>query len=150
MYEVHKNSFCNISATASFDGTQGMYRKREARELWENETMLSTEGIPGPEPSHRVQKCTVIDLKFWEKTVDGAPVNTRAWVLQERLLAPRVVHFCENQIAWECHQKDAAESWPHGLPEFQIRAGEVVLGGRLKDLVLPTRDEHTAKLSTAD
>lgn len=89
-----------------------------------------------------------MDLKFWEKNVDEAAVNTRGWVLQERLLAPRVVHFCEKQIAWECHEKDAAESWPDGLPDFQLRDGDVVHGGRLKDLVLPVPEDFKNEENT--
>ncbi|KAH7317398.1 heterokaryon incompatibility protein-domain-containing protein [Rhexocercosporidium sp. MPI-PUGE-AT-0058] len=32
---------------------------------------------------------------------------TRAWVLQERILAPRVLHFTRDQLIWECR----AASW---------------------------------------
>ncbi|KAK5652331.1 hypothetical protein OQA88_10523, partial [Cercophora sp. LCS_1] len=32
----------------------------------------------------------------------GYPLLTRAWVFQERLLSPRVVHFTTTQLAWEC------------------------------------------------
>ncbi|CAG8952810.1 hypothetical protein HYFRA_00007522 [Hymenoscyphus fraxineus] len=134
MYEIYRNSYCNLSATAAIDGRQGMYRKRKPSQLWENETMLSSKGIPGLASSNSVHRCTIMDLNFWEKNVDEAPVNRRGWVLQERLLAPRVIHFCEKEIAWECHQMDAAESWPDGLPDFQLRAGGVIRGGRLKHL----------------
>ncbi|TGJ81296.1 hypothetical protein E0Z10_g7459 [Xylaria hypoxylon] len=34
-----------------------------------------------------------------------APLLQRGWVLQERLLSRRVVHFANNEVAWEClHQ----------------------------------------------
>ena len=45
-----------------------------------------------------------------------APLNRRAWVVQERLLAPRVLHFGSKQILWECHHLDACEMYPRGLP----------------------------------
>lgn len=32
--------------------------------------------------------------------VDHSTLNSRAWVLQERLLSPRVVHFTKTQIVW--------------------------------------------------
>ena len=32
--------------------------------------------------------------------IDHSTLNSRAWVLQERLLSPRVVHFTETQIIW--------------------------------------------------
>ena len=45
-----------------------------------------------------------------------APLNRRAWVVQERLLAPHVLHFGSKQILWECHHLDACEMYPRGLP----------------------------------
>jgi hypothetical protein len=30
------------------------------------------------------------------------PLLLRAWVFQERLLAPRVVYFSQNELVWEC------------------------------------------------
>ncbi|KAG9231789.1 heterokaryon incompatibility protein-domain-containing protein [Amylocarpus encephaloides] len=141
MYSIYKNSYCNISATASRDGSYGLYRNREPQTLWEEETIINISGIPGREESKGIQRCSILDLSFWEKSVDEAPVNTRGWVLQERLLSPRVIHFCENQIAWECHQKDCSESWPNGLPDFQAKGGDVIRGGRLKHLVFANEEE---------
>lgn len=31
-----------------------------------------------------------------------SPLNTRAWALQENLLAKRIVHFTEGEMLWEC------------------------------------------------
>jgi len=45
-----------------------------------------------------VPKYTIMNLEFWETTVDQAPVNRRGWVLQERLIAPRVLHFCHEYV----------------------------------------------------
>ena len=45
-----------------------------------------------------------------------APLNQRAWVLQERVLSPRILHFASNQIFWECQSHSGCESYPLGLP----------------------------------
>lgn len=34
--------------------------------------------------------------------LDECPLNTRAWCMQERVLAPRVLHFGRQQMFWEC------------------------------------------------
>jgi hypothetical protein len=34
--------------------------------------------------------------------LEDEALNTRAWTLQERLLAPRTLHFGSNQVFWEC------------------------------------------------
>jgi hypothetical protein len=37
------------------------------------------------------------------------PLATRAWTLQERLLSPRIMHFCPDQMYWECLVYQVAE-----------------------------------------
>ncbi|KAI1302226.1 HET-domain-containing protein [Xylaria venustula] len=32
------------------------------------------------------------------------PLLTRAWVFQERNLSPRILHFCKQELVWECAQ----------------------------------------------
>jgi hypothetical protein len=81
MHLVYKNSYCNISATAVSNSTNGLFFKREPHHLWEDEINLNTEGIPGGQ-GQPIQRYTILDLSFWERNVDDAPVNRRAWVLQ--------------------------------------------------------------------
>jgi hypothetical protein len=54
-------------------------------------------------------------LYEWNKEVENAPLNKRGWVLQERLLAPRVLHFGAQQLYWECKEFAASETQPGGL-----------------------------------
>ncbi|KAL5322577.1 hypothetical protein ACEPPN_010550 [Leptodophora sp. 'Broadleaf-Isolate-01'] len=135
MHLIYNNSYCNISATAASDSTKGLFLPREPHLLWEDEINLNTEGIPGYSSSELIQRCKIVDLSFWERHVDDAPVNRRAWVLQERLMAPRVLHFCQDQIAWECRRVDASESFRDGIASFRLRAGEIERAERLKSFV---------------
>ncbi|KAK8087399.1 hypothetical protein PG994_002373 [Apiospora phragmitis] len=41
-------------------------------------------------------------VKNWDKYVETAPLKTRSWVTQERFMSPRVVHFSNDQVDWEC------------------------------------------------
>lgn len=148
MYEVYRNSYCNISATAANNSHQGIYNKedRDPQLLWEDEVNLNIDGIPGARSSKKeakhdigleapIRRCTIQDLSLWDREVDDAPVNKRAWVLQERLLAPRVLHFCQDQMAWECSHLDAAEALPHGISKMELKSGEVKPRVMLKSLV---------------
>jgi hypothetical protein len=53
-------------------------------------------------------------LKHWN-TIDHChlsttyPLLSRGWAYQERLLAPRVLHFCQKELVWECMQKSLCE-----------------------------------------
>jgi hypothetical protein len=81
-----------------------------------------------------LRRCTILDLSFWADRVDNAPVNRRGWVLQERLMAPRVLHFCRDQVAWECSEFEAAEGQPEGIPNYQLTLSGIRAGSRLKGL----------------
>ncbi|TAQ83957.1 hypothetical protein B7494_g7719 [Chlorociboria aeruginascens] len=50
-------------------------------------------------------------LKFSEQ-VTVSKLCTRGWVFQERLLAPRVVHFAKQQLFWECVSSQGLEEKP--------------------------------------
>jgi len=91
-------------------------------------------GISEDTKGKDLRRCTILDLSFWEYRVDKAPVNKRGWVLQERLMAPRVLHFCRDQVAWECREFEAAEGQPVGMPNYQLTMGGIRAGSRLKGL----------------
>jgi hypothetical protein len=149
MHEIYKNSYCNISATAATDSKKGLFATREPHLLWEDEINLNTEEIPGYTTSELIQRCKILDLAFWERNVDDAPVNRRAWVLQERLMAPRVLHFCKDQIAWECRKLDAAESFRDGLESFRLKAGDIERAERLKSFVPHLSEGHLHDSTTS-
>ena len=142
MREVYKNAYFNISATASRDSSEGVYRARDDTIAWVDRVTLNTEELLGGpsaramtgevSTSQQLPRCTILDLSFWQTYVDTAPVNVRSWVFQERLLAPRVIHFCEDQIAFECRVSDRAECRPDGLPHYQMHGNEIIDGARLK------------------
>lgn len=136
MDQVYNNALCNISATAAENSKVGLYADgRPDKQVWLDDVALNTTGIPGCDGIVSPRKCTIFDLSFWEHNVDHAPVNKRSWVLQERLIAPRVLHFCQDQIAWECWEQDHIESHPDGLPLLQYVSGNIVDGRRLKGMV---------------
>lgn len=46
----------------------------------------------------------------WTKAVENASIQRRALVYQERMLAPRVLHFGRYQLFWVCCESLACES----------------------------------------
>jgi hypothetical protein len=51
-----------------------------------------------------------------EKCIEGAPLNARAWVSQERQLSRRIMHFTGRQLFWECYSGTACETYPQSIP----------------------------------
>lgn len=53
---------------------------------------------------------------FIDATFKDLPLMKRAWVVQELLLAPRILHLTGTQLFWECYELNACEIYPRGLP----------------------------------
>ncbi|KAH6613998.1 heterokaryon incompatibility protein-domain-containing protein [Boeremia exigua] len=118
MGRVYSETFLNLSATAALNSTVGLFKDGDFELLEEDKVVLDIEGLPmaydrktvpkNPDERERffLRSCTIIDTSFWEKKVDKGPVNTRGWVLQERLMSSRVLHFCRDQVGWECACRD--------------------------------------------
>jgi hypothetical protein len=135
MDKIYEKSYLNISATASSNSDQGLFRSRSPEFLWEDEVNLYCNwGSNVGNVLDPLRRCTIIDVSFWEDLVEQAPVNQRGWVLQERMLCPRVLHFCEDQVAWECREFQYAEGYPEELPTWRKKLSHIVDEGLLKGL----------------
>ncbi|KAK4123730.1 HET-domain-containing protein, partial [Parathielavia appendiculata] len=85
MADVYHNAMCNIAASASQDSNGGLNRDRGdivigayVKASQDDETLLLIEENEGIE--HEGQE---------------------GWVLQKRLLSPRILHFSRRQLVWE-------------------------------------------------
>ncbi|KAL1861327.1 hypothetical protein Daus18300_009003 [Diaporthe australafricana] len=109
MNQVYRNAFLTIGAMASSDAHGGLFRNRDPETMGTCPIKIETE-MDG------VMECLLIKSDVWESHVKQAPLSQRAWVLQERILAPRSLYFCEGQLFWECREQHACELLPKGLP----------------------------------
>ncbi|KAJ1327434.1 HET domain-containing protein [Microdochium nivale] len=132
MGDVYSNSTVNIMATASRDSHGGLFRNRadpqtglmtlgliHVESAWNN-SMVSG-GINGPDQHRPPTPATrsllhLAEEDLWQVSVAEAPLNARGWVLQERVLASRALHFGKEQLLWECRGLSACEVYPTGLP----------------------------------
>ncbi|KAF5865938.1 hypothetical protein ETB97_001514 [Aspergillus alliaceus] len=60
--------------------------------------------------------CNLYYNGFWDATFKDLPLMKRAWVIQELLLASRVLHLTGRQLFWECYELSACETYPGGSP----------------------------------
>jgi hypothetical protein len=112
MGSIYRNCLCNIAATVAEDGNSGLFFYRNVNAALPLKTNINWT----IERSSKIYHC--VYTKLWENQVERAPLNTRGWVLQERLLSPRVLHCGSKQIFWQCHQNSACETYPSGIPDL--------------------------------
>ena len=108
MSQVSSNSRCNLSALNAHDSTEGLFLYRENSSL-----PYCTVTACRKFRRKRIYEFAYTDV--WSDSVQYAPLTRRAWVLQERLLAPRVLHFGKRQLLWECNHLRACEIYPKGM-----------------------------------
>lgn len=116
MQEVYSNSSCNLSAAAATNSNEGLFSTRLP--CFHERTEVDLEDT-GKNSCQTRSRWTLSDIGMWEIELLNQPLNTRAWVLQERLLSPRILHFSRHQLIWECPTKDACEAFPDEIPPFR-------------------------------
>lgn len=105
MGQVYANAYLNIAASASCDGDGGLFHRENA--LWANPCIINNQRDDDMAFRYLCHRNQV-----WARQIESAPLGKRAWVMQERMLSPRVIHFASEQVFWECCQSSAAEFLP--------------------------------------
>lgn len=105
MAQIYSNGALMLSASAAPDGEWGMLRKRDVLH------------------SHRFGKRKqYIFQSRLERTEfnehDSQPLDRRAWAYQERIMAPRILHFLDQKLLWECALAHWAEDT--GLADLEL------------------------------
>lgn len=93
MEAVFKNAYYTIAATSAEDSTEGFLNRLEEKGPQYVMVPNSSQG--------KVYIYTSIVEDFDGDVIKGV-LNTRAWVLQERALSRRTIHFTKRQTYWEC------------------------------------------------
>ena len=90
MEDVFASAYCTIAATSAVDSNAGFLARN-----------TSTEYVRVQDAAGN-QVCICTHMDDFENDVEQAGLNKRAWVMQERVLAKRTIHFSANQTYWEC------------------------------------------------
>ena len=130
MSKIYTRAICNIAASASSNGTQGLFRTRSPESI--KPLYLA---IQSSQPFRHPPNAPTKGLKniptglyqltspdtFWLDNTQQTPLADRAWVFQESLLARRTLYFSNTQILFECTATKRSETYPLGLP-LRVRA----------------------------
>ncbi|KAB2571561.1 hypothetical protein DBV05_g9777 [Lasiodiplodia theobromae] len=100
MGAVYENAYCTIAATqAPNDDTEFLQGP-----------MVKTVAVPCDLDDATKGMYFVTEPYQSEfKQVEQARLNHRGWVVQERLLSRRTIHFAKEQVFWECRQEILGE-----------------------------------------
>lgn len=126
MGEVYRHAFLNIQAGRDTDaGPYGLFKTPSHRDIEPFRVNINRDivrpkkraGASDQPPAHVQGSFFIVEEDFARDELIGNPINRRGWVLQERLLSHRIVHFGPDQVFWECRQLLACETFPEGLPK---------------------------------
>lgn len=107
MQNIYAGSFLNISAAGAEDSSGGCFFQRSPADV--TRTVIEPSWLKFPSGKYMIYPTE------WFRDIDDSNLNHRAWVLQERLLSPRALHFATKQVCWECNEQMACEIFPNGL-----------------------------------
>ncbi|KAK8052190.1 HET-domain-containing protein [Apiospora rasikravindrae] len=111
MHLVYRNSYCNLAAAASGDCQGGLFRTRQKVESFGGDMIETSEQSLFGKGTWRV-----FPSECWSDQLLMQPLYRRGWVFQERMLSPRILHFAQGQVFWDCASATACEVLPEGLP----------------------------------
>ena len=127
MAVIYTNCILNIAVDHGENAEAGCFTVRNAESIRPSvfempvlsqgrlNAALAQEALPS---SHR-NDVILIDSRYWNTLLQETPLMGRGWVHQERLLAPRVLHFGKTGLAWECEDLMASEAFPTGFSPGQ-------------------------------
>lgn len=116
MAGIYRNAWLTVSATASSSPSSGCFRHDQAMvaQTPDDDGDDDHLAILFPE-AVKLRQDLRLSLRFADAHPDFSPfydpkrdkafpLLSRAWAYQERLLAPRVLHFGAQEVFWECMQ----------------------------------------------
>lgn len=119
MCEVYSHAVANIAATGASDGSEGLFFERDVRRessFWVQTNWTPDQSWKGefafpPGTYAQIYRCNQ-----WQTDLEQGPLNRRAWVMQERFLSSRILHFSKTLVFFECLEDSSSELFPTGIP----------------------------------
>ncbi|KAH7094792.1 heterokaryon incompatibility protein-domain-containing protein [Paraphoma chrysanthemicola] len=96
MCNIYSGSYVTLAATGAPNSAHGMFTSFPR----ENDCFKYF-NIADPRDERQEYEIVAYD-KSKSTRYEDLPLSGRAWFFQERLLSPRIVHFTDDMIFWEC------------------------------------------------
>jgi hypothetical protein len=107
MGDIYANAIFTIAAEGASTADIGLYPSR---------TPFDVEPRSCPLFRDASDACVWVKVEApdWVASVGESVLQQRAWVLQERLMSRRLIHFTQHGIFWECAELSASAFEPEG------------------------------------
>ncbi|KAK3902817.1 heterokaryon incompatibility protein-domain-containing protein [Staphylotrichum tortipilum] len=115
MADIYQNADITLAATHSSSDSGGCFP--EHHDLVTERALSLPHGIASPWRGIQFRdKARHWTMPLPKSSSRSYPLLTRGWAFQERILAPRVVYFCRDEMSWECNSLSTCECG--GLPIY--------------------------------
>lgn len=126
MASIYENSYITLAATSSDCGSSGCFQERS---MAHRERSLEVRDADGQVFQILIRQT----VPHWTvppttSSKQENPLLSRGWVFQERILSPRVLHFCKEELVWECGQETVCECG--GIPKTRNLKQQFSLAAR--------------------
>lgn len=114
MSRVYRNATITLSVDRADDASEGLFGNSSTRALAHEVYSISTEGLDGkPVMVHakkRSKRSSDPDSSPHSSlNTEPGKLSSRAWVVRERILSPRMVHFYKGELVWSCYSQQRCE-----------------------------------------
>ena len=134
MKDIYQGCYLTIAAADAKNCYEGLYISRPCSGIpdlsfkwWEPSRNREFSANLRVEVIHCIDKDGLPDVDDLNSLYLEGPLSQRAWTLQERILPPRVLHFSNSQLVWECHSTTAYEGSTnpaeYSSPRIQMALG---------------------------
>lgn len=103
MQEVYSNAVANICASWAED-QDGIFSKRSPL----SHPRIQISSADGVSKEYLLARD--LPMTSWENKVLRSPLSRRGWVFQEQLLSLRNLHFCRDEVLFECFEMNSTET----------------------------------------
>ncbi|KAL2879859.1 hypothetical protein SGCOL_004904 [Colletotrichum sp. CLE4] len=94
MGRIYKDAEMTVAASAARDGSEGCFVPRPP--------LQPVVRLPYGEPSQGEYMSATLFPDSINTTVSETPLGNRAWITQEWMLSPRVIHYTKARMVWAC------------------------------------------------
>jgi hypothetical protein len=129
MCDIYRNAYCTIAASGAASNDHGCFIGQPTPSVPADSCPLTVD-----DNGHHSTIILLPPRPSWENQILSSPLNSRAWVLQERLLSRRILHFAKDAVFWECSELKASTFEPNGIPDVELLADPILYTYSLRNL----------------